>query len=77
MANFEEIGQGVLDPVENQGYCVDISICLDGTGSMAPIIDEVKDNALAFCDKFHKAMEANGKNVDQLRVKVIPFHLCI
>lgn len=73
MANFEEIGQGVLDPVENQGYCVDIGICLDGTGSMAPIIDEVKDNALAFCDKFHKAMEANGKNVDQLRVKVIPF----
>lgn len=73
MANFEEIGQGVLDPVENQGYCVDISICLDGTGSMSPIIDEVKDNALAFCDKFHKAMEANGKNVDQLRVKVIPF----
>ena len=26
-------------------YCVDIVMCIDATGSMAPIIDEVKNNA--------------------------------
>ena len=73
MGMFDEIGQRGLDPVGGQAYCVDIAILIDATGSMAPIIDEVKENAMAFYSKFHEAMEANGKNVDELRVKVIPF----
>lgn len=56
-----------------QGYCVDIVMLIDATGSMLPIIEEVKDNALAFCTKFHEAMDASGKNVDGLRIKVISF----
>lgn len=73
MGMFDDIGQGGLDPIGGQGYCVDIAMLIDATGSMAPIINEVKDNAMAFCNRFHEAMEAGGKNVDELRIKVIPF----
>lgn len=73
MGKFDEIGQGGFDPVGGQGYCVDIAMLIDATGSMSPIINEVKENAMAFCAKFHEAMEASGKNVDELRIKVIPF----
>lgn len=75
MGMFEDL-QGSLGDIMmtgGQGYCVDIAMLIDATGSMAPIIDEVKDNALAFCSKFHEAMDASGKNVDGLRIKVISF----
>lgn len=54
-------------------YNVDIVICIDATGSMAPIINEVKENALTFYQKFVDAMDDNDKTVDQLRIKVIVF----
>lgn len=54
-------------------YCVDIVMCIDATGSMAPIINEVKNNALSFYQKFVDAMDDNDKTVDQLRIKVIVF----
>nr|WP_295305991.1 vWA domain-containing protein [uncultured Blautia sp.] len=73
MGMFDEIGQGGLDPVGGQGYCVDIAMLIDATGSMSPIINEVKENAMAFCTRFHEVMEVMGKNVDELRIKVIPF----
>ena len=55
------------------GYNVDIVMCIDGTGSMSPIIEEVKRNALSFHGRFVETMEENGKQVGQLRVKVIVF----
>lgn len=54
-------------------YCVDIVMCIDGTGSMAPIINEVKNNAMSFYQKLLDAMEESGKRVSELRVKVIVF----
>ena len=54
-------------------YYVDIVICIDATGSMAPIIDEVKSNAMSFYQKFLDSMEENEKEVAQLRIKVIAF----
>ena len=63
--------QGGLDP--NAGYCIDIAMLIDATGSMSPIIQEVKRNAMEFCEKFHQQMEDNNKNVQELRIKVIPF----
>ncbi|MCR5734163.1 MAG: VWA domain-containing protein [Lachnospiraceae bacterium] len=54
-------------------YCVDIVMCIDGTGSMSPIIDEVKENAISFYQRFADAMEENDKEVEQLRIKVIVF----
>ena len=64
---------GLLDDLDSVAYCVDIAMLIDATGGMGHIINEVKANALDFCKKFHEAMEENGKNVDELRIKVIPF----
>ena len=54
-------------------YNVDIVMCIDGTASMRPIIDEVKANALSFYQKFVDAMEENEKKAEAVRVKVIVF----
>ena len=54
-------------------YYVDIAMCIDATGSMSPIIDEVKRNAMSFYQRFIDAMEESDKEVAQLRIKVIAF----
>ena len=54
-------------------YAVDIVFCIDVTGSMTPIIDQVKGNALAFYDDVQSNLIEKGKNVAQLRVRVIAF----
>ena len=54
-------------------YNVDIVMCIDATGSMSPIIEEVKSNAISFYQKCIEAMEENDKEVEQLRIKVIAF----
>ncbi len=54
-------------------YFVDIVMCIDATGSMAPIIEEVKSNAVSFYQRFIDSMEENDKEVAQLRIKVIRF----
>lgn len=54
-------------------YNVDIVMCIDGTASMRPIIDQVKANALSFYKKFVDAMEENDKKAEALRIKVIVF----
>ena len=71
MGMFDEIGQGIGSNAG--GYCVDIAMLIDATGSMSPFINHLKEEAIAFCERYHKAMDATGKNVDELRVKVIPF----
>lgn len=54
-------------------YYVDIVMCIDGTASMRPIIDEVKNNALSFYRKFVEAMSEVGKTAEKVRIKVIVF----
>jgi hypothetical protein len=54
-------------------YAVDIVFCIDVTGSMTPIIDQVKANALRFYDDVQANLTEKGKNVDQLRVRVLAF----
>ena len=54
-------------------YCVDIVMCIDATKSMAPIINEVKSNAMSLYEKFFEAMELAGKYIATLRVKIIAF----
>src|SRR5215207_4777808 len=54
-------------------YAVDIVFCIDVTGSMTPIIDAVKANALRFYDDVQANLTDKGKNVDELRVRVIAF----
>ena len=68
-----------MAPVIGQGldYSVDIVMCIDATGSMDGIIEEVKANALSFYRQFVDEMEANLKSVQQLRIKVIAFMFCL
>ncbi len=60
-----------------QEYSVDLVICIDGTGSMRKMIENVKNAAKTFYSLFLQAMEENDppKKVkpDGLRVKVIVF----
>ena len=66
-------GQTSLATPRGLTYAVDIVFCIDVTGSMTPIIDTVKENALRFYDDVQTNLTEKGKNVDQLRVRVIAF----
>lgn len=59
--------------MQGLSYHVDIVMCIDATGSMSPIIDKVKENALRFYDDLATMMRQKSKQIDQLRVKVIAF----
>ena len=52
---------------------VDIGFCIDGTGSMSPCIEAVKENAARFRRALISAVEEKGGRVGVLRVKVIVF----
>lgn len=54
-------------------YNVDIVMCIDATGSMSPIINEVKNNATRLREKFMDEMKKVGKRVENLRIKIIAF----
>ena len=54
-------------------YAVDLIMCIDGTGSMGHLIDEVKSSALKFYEKVSAKMQEKSKKIDQLRAKVIVF----
>lgn len=54
-------------------YAVDIVFCIDVTGSMTPILDKVKANALRFYGDVQSNLMAKGKNIDELRVRVVAF----
>ena len=65
---------GAIDGQQTMGeYNVDIVMCIDATGSMSPIIEEVKANAISFYEQFVNCMEEADKDVAQLRIKVIAF----
>lgn len=52
---------------------IDVVFCIDGTGSMAPCIESVKNNARRFYLDFAAAMTDLGSEIDSMRVKVIVF----
>ncbi|RCJ14589.1 hypothetical protein A6S26_10780 [Nostoc sp. ATCC 43529] len=54
-------------------YAVDLVMCIDATGSMGHMIDEVKSSALKFYEKLESIMGKKDKMIDQLRAKVIVF----
>ncbi len=55
------------------GYNIDVVLCIDKTGSMAPIIYEFQRNALNFYKMVTNEMDAWDHSVNALRVKVIGF----
>lgn len=60
-------GQGV------GSYAADVVFCIDGTGSMASVIQQVKDMASGFSTKVTEALEESGREVEVLRTKVIVY----
>ena len=54
-------------------YNVDIVMCIDATGSMSGILKTVKNNALNFYGDLTNLMRKKGKQVNELRIKVIAF----
>lgn len=54
-------------------YAVDIIMCIDATGSMAHILDDVKESALSFHSRLSAVMGEKGKSISQLRIRVIAF----
>ena len=72
-ASSAAAGQSSLATPRGLSYAVDIVFCIDVTGSMTPIIDTVKANALRFYDDVQSNLTEKGKNVDQLRVRVLAF----
>ena len=54
-------------------YTVDIVFCIDATGSMGHLINEVKTGALKFEEDLTKLMNEKDKQIDTLRVKVISY----
>jgi hypothetical protein len=54
-------------------YAVDIVLCIDATGSMGPMLDNVKDSALTFPGKLAEEMVRKGRGISSLRLKVIAF----
>ncbi|MGP3968065.1 vWA domain-containing protein [Streptomyces sp. 6N223] len=57
----------------NLQYAVDIVMCIDATGSMNPVIGTVKESALQFHQRLNEVMARKGKEISQLRVRVIAF----
>lgn len=54
-------------------YSVDIVFCIDGTGSMDPVIDRVKRDTLSFPGDLASLMGARGKQIDSLRARAVLF----
>lgn len=54
-------------------YNVDIVFCIDVTGSMGPILNLVKSKALSFYRDLTSEMSHKGKNINQLRAKIVAF----
>jgi hypothetical protein len=60
-------------PPRGLTYAVDIVFCVDVTGSMTPILDQVKANALRFYSDVQSNLTSKGKTIDNLRVRVVAF----
>ena len=54
-------------------YNIDVCLCIDKTGSMRPIIDTVKRNAINLYRDILDSLEKKGKHVSCFRIRVIWF----
>ncbi|MEN4475720.1 vWA domain-containing protein [Mycolicibacterium cosmeticum] len=54
-------------------YVVDLVLCIDTTGSMSPIIDEVKERATSFEADLRAALNSVGKEISGLRARVVAY----
>lgn len=52
---------------------VDIVFCIDATGSMSPIMDDIKRNAVRFYTEVVEACYEHKANINALRTRIITF----
>ena len=52
---------------------IDLVFCIDGTGSMSGIIDNLKRHAKRFQNELTEALVEANTNITSLRIKVITF----
>ena len=69
--NYPEQPQGYFQ--DRASYDVDLVLCIDATGSMRPIIDMVKENALRLYDDICQEAKSSAKEITSFRVKIIVF----
>lgn len=60
---------------QGTSYKMDIVFVIDATGSMTPIMTQVKQSALSLSDEIRTRMDAAGKHVEDkdLRIRVVDF----
>ena len=54
-------------------YAVDIVFVIDVTGSMEPVLDQVRNGALTFHNELGMAMQEKNKRISSLRIRTIAF----
>ena len=54
----------------------DIVFVIDCTGSMRPLLDQVKERALVFADELRCAMAEHERELHSLRVRIVGFRDC-
>lgn len=54
-------------------YAVDIVFVIDITGSMNPVLENVKGAAISFHDDLERVMAEKGKTISNLRVRVVAY----
>jgi hypothetical protein len=54
-------------------YKVDLVFCVDVTGSMGPVLANVKNAALGFYNDLNRVLAEKGKVVDSLRARIVAY----
>ena len=54
-------------------YAVDIVFCIDVTGSMYPVMNQVKEGALTFHKRLEESMSEKDKAISKLRLRVVAY----
>lgn len=66
--------QGSYNPSQVKSVVdVDLVLCIDATGSMNPVIDMTKQNALNLPEDIMREARLQGKEISNLRMRVIVF----
>lgn len=60
-------------PNQQIKYGADIVFCIDSSGSMADVIDAIRESSLVFHQQLTDALEEEGKYIDQIRIRFIAF----
>lgn len=58
---------------QHPGYSIDVALCIDGTGSMHGLIDNIRQTARSVHELFIEGMASQHRRVSRFRIRVIVF----